>query len=39
MNPSFLRNVLMQRSPLRVVAGTTALAMSFSLVYRPRNKS
>jgi urea transport system substrate-binding protein len=32
MNPSFLRTVLTQSSPLRVVAGTTALAMSFSLV-------
>jgi urea transport system substrate-binding protein len=32
MYPSFLRGAMARRSPLRVVAGTTMLAMSFSLV-------
>ena len=32
MHPSFLRGAMARRSPLRVVAGTTMLAMSFSLV-------
>ncbi len=32
MKPSFLRGALSQRSPLRLVAGTTALTLSFSLV-------
>lgn len=32
MKPSFLRGAISQRSPLRVVAGSTVLALSFSLV-------
>ncbi len=32
MTPSFLRSVMTQRAPLRLVAGSTALALSVSLV-------